>query len=553
MTARVAIASVAAAASVVAIAAGAPAAGPTGTFLITSGRDGASYLYTTSAAGGRPLRRLTPGFASGSEPAWSAKAGRIAFSVFTEAGTETQEIWTSTPSGGSPRRLTEGKNDENPSWSPNGRLIAFVRNRFQLWVMRADGTGQRKLLYGVSDAPSWTHDGKRIVYGNNSFLFSVSTAGGRPKRLGNPVPQRRFDPVVSPDGTRIAFIAAKATGNADLFVMRSDTTGVVRLTRSGGLEGLVPPAWSPNGETLLFVRRVPQGREAIFAVRADGNGAPRQLSHPGKRQLDGRATWSPSGSTILFARGRQLWTMPARGGSARLLRPVLFYFGPRYSRDGSRIAVARAGPGRKSVLGTGTTDIYVLAANGSNPRKLTSNPADDVQPAWSPDGKAIAFVSSRDQGPRESYGSIFVVRTNGMGLRRLVSGADTPDWSPDGKLIAYTDGADDVAPHIAVIRRNGTGAKDLTTGDDDDAEGPAWSPDGTQIAFGRRRGGVYVMKADGTVEHRVAKKGTFGAIWSPDGKALLVRRAGADYVLDLATGTQTKVYEDPWGSVSDWR
>ena len=162
-------------------------------------------------------------------------------------------------------------------------------------------------------------------------------------------------------------------------------------------------------------------------------------------------------------------------------------------------------------------------------------------------------MSDREKAPRASFGSIYLVGANGAGFRRLVASAAQPAWSPDGKLIAYTDGADEPAPQIGVVKPNGTGAHDLTNFDIfDEASSPAWSPDSKQLAFITDKG-LYVMTSTGTGQTKVAGKGAYHPTWSPDGKKLAFVRLDGLYTLDLATKVQTKIVDDPSADAPDWR
>ena len=355
-------------------AAGAAANGP-GSIVFVSWRGGAPGIYSVRGDGSGPVRRIAAGFPSGTEPSWSRDGKKLAFSVFSEAGLETNEIWASTPTGGSPQRLTAGKRDEYPAWSPNRRQIAFIRNDVQLWVMNSDGSAAHKLLYGAQLAPAWAPNGRTIAFTNNGRLFTSPRAAGKPKRIGNPVPQRRFDPVFSPDGSRIAFEGNVSSGHSELFVMRSDGTHVAGLTTSRGVDVSGQPSWSPDGRFIAYSGRVPKAEYlALFLIRADGAGTPRQLTHPIKRQFDLRAAWSPNGKTIVFARGQQLWTIPSKGGREHILRPVVFYGNPDWTPGGSSIAVNRSGPGTHGVAGTSAADVYLLPAGGGTPRKADVRP-----------------------------------------------------------------------------------------------------------------------------------------------------------------------------------
>ena len=163
--------------------------------------------------------------------------------------------------------------------------------------------------------------------------------------------------------------------------------------------------------------------------------------------------------------------------------------------------------------------ISVATTNGSGVRRLTDVEfSNDEDPAWSPDGKKIAFTTDRD-GNRE----IYVVNADGSDALRLT--ADTaadyePAWSPDGARIAFVSERAG-APGIFVMNADGTAPVRLTTTSEPETD-PAWSPDG-RIAFASQREGktsdIYVINADGSGVTRLTTDGVHPA-WSPDGKTL---------------------------------
>src|SRR5205085_1473449 len=128
--------------------------------------------------------------------------------------------------------------------------------------------------------------------------------------------------------------------------------------------------------------------------------------------------------------------------------------------------------------------IYVMNPDGSNQHGITNSPGGETRPAFSPDGKKIAFV--RD------FKAILMMNPDGSGQTTVVDGASAgfsyitafPDWSPDGKKIVFNAIAKDSrnGADIYVINVDGTGLTQLTTDPTDDSS-PAWSPDGTKIAF----------------------------------------------------------------------
>jgi dipeptidyl aminopeptidase/acylaminoacyl peptidase len=186
---------------------------------------------------------------------------------------------------------------------------------------------------------------------------------------------------------------------------------------------------------------------------------------------------------------------------------------PTWSPDASKLAADDGG------------DIVVLTLSDGNVVTLTSDPAIDRSPAWSPDGARIAFVSSRS-----GEQALYVMRaSDGGGVTRLTSGVTVlgkPTWSPDGTRLAFTCGTDGGPTDVCAIDADGSGFARLTTTGVD--ANPDWSPDGARIAFLTRRfaGGGYadiatMSPTGGTVTRISRTSAQFDALdWSPGGTML---------------------------------
>jgi Tol biopolymer transport system component len=214
----------------------------------------------------------------------------------------------------------------------------------------------------------------------------------------------------------------------------------------------------------------------------------------------------------------------------------------------------------------GNVDLYAVGPDGSERRRLTNHPASDVNPALSPDGRWIAFVSDR-----AGHSQIYVMPAGGGPAMALTEGTaefHDPVWSPDGSRIAFASnrtGNGDVyvmdADGRNVVQVTGLGLRPeppdiIGAGDTRQFEGsPTWSPDGTRIAFSGEIGEnaeIFVMDADGSDVVQVTDDpaGDWDPAWSPDGSWIAFHTSRGDrardiYVVRPDGSDLTRLTDDP--------
>jgi Tol biopolymer transport system component/DNA-binding winged helix-turn-helix (wHTH) protein len=377
-------------------------------------------------------------------PAFSPDGNQVTFALH---GERNSGIYSALVTGGKPLQLTTGLSDGYPKWSPDGQQVAFARhsnNGIAICVLPALGGVERRLYSGpatvFSHAFDWSPDSRSLAISQGD-----------------------------PDKT-----------HARIALLSLDDSGIRALTAPSEQDLDIEPAFAPDGSAVAFVRSNVGGMVSDLYVVSSGRGEVKRLTFDHKN-ICGSLAWTPDGREIVFSSTRggspNLWRVSASGGTPQpvqggsvnaMSRSIankgnqLVYEQRLFQSDLWQIDVAEKGLRRGA-------PVLVVGAKGLNSR-----------PQFSPDGKKVAFESSRS-----GYSEIWLCDGDGSNCGTLTSlrgTAGAPRWSPDGRYLAF-EYHPKAYTEVYVVEVGGGQPRLVTTFPDADNGGPNWSRDGEWIYF----------------------------------------------------------------------
>jgi Tol biopolymer transport system component len=397
-------------------------------------------------------------------------------------------------------------------------------------------------LPGRAWYPSLSPDGNLFLYvgqvGGRSRLFLQRVGGGKPFDLLPDSFQEDTQPAFSPDGQQIAFRSERDGGG--LFVMGATGESVHRVTDFG-----FNPTWSPNGEEIAYATegivdpRIRRQRSEIFRVNlATGEG------HLVSRDNAVQPSWSPHGFRIAYWRislsgQRAIRTVPAGGGAAvQVTNGPGIDWNPAWSPDGRFLYFVSD---RSGVMNLWRVPIDERSGRVlGDPEPVTTSSQTIMLPSISRDGRRIAYAAGEDSKTileKVDFDPVSgTARKPATAIHETSRMISTLDASRDGRWLLFQS----IVPQedLFMVHPDGTGLRQLTN-DGFKNRHPRLSPDGTCIAFQSTRGGKYdlwTIRADGSKPERATAihgRPAYHPIWSPDGKQLACDIEENEALIDL--------------------
>ncbi|WP_338874337.1 DPP IV N-terminal domain-containing protein [Spirosoma sp. SC4-14] len=489
----------------------------------------------------------TPKFAF-AEPSLSPDGSEVAF---VSGG----DIWTVPATGGEARLLvSHPDNESRPLYSPNGKQLAFISSRTgngDVYLLTIETGAIKRLTYddGAEVLNGWSPDGKMVYFQSTSHdisgmndIYRVAITGGTPMAVTADRYANEFYGMPSPDGKILAFSARGIASSqwwrkghshldeTEIWLYHLDAkkagTAYERLTERGAKE--LWPMWAPDGKTLYYISDRAQAQN-LWSLQLGGK--PVMLTN----FTNGRVLW-PSigydGKTIVFERDFQIWKYDVTSRQAVpisiRLRGVAASPAVEHIKQSNQFRELALSPDGKKVAFVAHGEVFAASTkDGGDATRISHSAANETQPVWSPNSRALVYVSTRD-GVAHLYHYDFTTRNE----TRLTDGSlddGSPVFSPDGKSLAFVRNGQELHVLDVATKKDRLLKKAYLGRPPFGSNGSVvWSPDGKWIAFAsygtKTFRNISVIPAAGGESKPVSfLANTFGGnvSWSPDGKYIL--------------------------------
>ena len=507
--------------------------------------DVAGMISLVPASGGE-AEPLTPPILDASQPDWTPDGAALVFQAYTEGFFQ---LWRVEAKTRELRRLTSGRFDHRePAVSPDGAAVAFVtdrsgRCRVEVLDLASGGTRPWADFPGEAAQPAWSPDGRSITCVADGRRILAAEEGGPVRELasaprggGTLARSLVAGPAFTPDGKAVAYVEVRQA-QARLRVSderwRVEDEDVFPFRPRWLAGGLM--AYSADGSIRLRRAGGPRVRDVPFSLdlplaRREPRRPPPSARRGVSRPVRGIAApaLAPDGGTLAFRALNALWLLEPGGSPRAIVDDGFCAADPAWSPDGRQLAYANDRGG--------TLDVWLWDRASGESRQLTRHAAAVAGPAWSPDGTRIAFI--------DHAGALSVCSASDGAVRRVqdpIFMPGKPSWSPDGRTLAlaalapasarFREGTNQVLL-VDVASGKGRylplpgGTSIATRGDD----GPAWSPDGRSLALViASRLWLWPVGPDGTPEgppRRLNDEVTDAPAWAADGASLIYLSGG---------------------------